>query len=135
MNLIPDWTDKTVLIVEDDPITRIFFEKTLRNVAQLILVKNGDDAIEMIKNDPTIDLILMDMKMPVKTGFEATKEIKSMRPGLPVIAESALAFPQDKRKAREAGCDDFITKPIEVEDLFDKMFKFLGNPENKTVPG
>ena len=135
MNRIPNWTDKTVLIVEDDPITRIFFAKTLRNIAHLILVKNGHDAIEMIKKDPSIDLILMDMKMPVKSGFEATIEIKNIRPELPVIAETALAFPQDKRKAKEAGCDDFIAKPIEVEDLFDKMVKFLGHSENRAVLG
>lgn len=135
MNSNPNWTDKTVLIVEDDPITRIFFAKTLKNIAQLIFVKNGHDAIEMTKTNPSIDLILMDMKMPVKTGFEATKEIKNIRPGLPVIAETALTFPQDKRKAKEAGCDDFIAKPIEVEDLFDKMFKFLGHPENRAILG
>ena len=135
MNRIPHWTDKTVLIVEDDPITRIFFEKTLRNIAQLIFVKNGDDAVDKIKNDPSVDLILMDMKMPVKTGFEASKEIKSIRPGVPIIAETALAYPQDKRKAKEAGCDDFIAKPIEVEVLFDKMVKFLGPSGNKIVLG
>ena len=126
MNRTSDWKDKTVLVVEDEPITRIFFAKTLKNITQLVFVKNGDDAIEMIKKNPNIDLVLMDLKMPVKTGFEATKEIKNIRPQLPVIAETALAFPQDKRKAKEAGCDDFITKPIEIEDLFDKMVKFLG---------
>lgn len=126
MNYNPDWKDKTVLIVEDDFITRIFLEKTLRNITKLIFVNNGNDAINMVKTDPSIDLILMDLKMPVKTGFEATTEIKSIRPGLPVIAETALAFSQDRRKAKAAGCDDFISKPIEVEILFDKMVKFLG---------
>jgi|GEM_PF-1567363 len=133
MNRTSDWKDKTVLVVEDEPITRIFFAKTLKNITQLVFVKNGDDAIEMIKKNPNIDLVLMDLKMPVKTGFEATKEIKNIRPQLPVIAETALAFPQDKRKAKEAGCDDFITKPIEIEDLFDKMVKFLGPMENGAV--
>jgi CheY-like chemotaxis protein len=127
--------DKTILIVEDDPITRIFLEKTLRKIVQLIFVKNGNDAVDKIKKDPSVDLILMDMKMPVKTGYEATKEIKSIRPGLPVIAETALAFPQDKKKAKAAGCDDFIAKPIEVEVLFDKMNKFLGHSENTAIPG
>lgn len=135
MTYNPNWKNKTVLIVEDDPVTRIFLEKTLRNITQLIIVKNGSDAVDMVKSDPTVDLILMDLKMPVKTGFEATEEIKSIRPELPIIAETALAFPQDKRKAKEAGCDDFIAKPIEVDILFDKMLKFLGGSKNRPALG
>ena len=122
----PDWSDKTILIVEDDPISRIYLERTLKSITKLVFVKNGYDAVETVKNDPTIDLILMDLKMPVKTGFEATEEIKMIRPGLPVIAQTALAFPQDKKKAKKAGCDDFITKPINLEMLMTKLMKFLG---------
>ncbi|MBE0650015.1 MAG: response regulator [Bacteroidales bacterium] len=126
MNQSPDWSDKTILIVEDDLIARIFYEKTLKDLTQLIFVKNGLDAVETVKTDPSVDLVLMDLKMPVKTGFEATVEIKSIRPSLPVIAQTALAYPQDKKKAKEAGCDDFISKPIEIEILFDTLTRFLG---------
>ncbi len=126
MNQNPDWSDKTILIVEDDLIARIYLEKTLRDLAQLIFVKNGKDAVETVKADPSVNLVLMDMKMPVKTGFEATAEIKDIRPELPVIAQTALAFPQDKKRAREAGCDDFISKPIEVDILFEKLTRFFG---------
>ena len=126
MNQNPDWSDKTILIVEDDLIARIYLEKTLRDLAQLIFVKNGKDAVETVKADPSVNLVLMDMKMPVKTGFEATAEIIDIRPELPVIAQTALAFPQDKKRAREAGCDDFISKPIEVDILFEKLTRFFG---------
>ncbi len=126
MNQCPDWSDKTILIVEDDPISCIYFERTLKNITQLIFVKNGNDAVEAVKNDPAIDLILMDLKMPVKTGFEATEEIKMIRPGLPVIAQTALVFPQDKKRAKKVGCDDFIPKPIEIEVLMEKLAKYLG---------
>ena len=125
MNQVTDWSDKTILIVEDDPISRIYFERTLRGITKLVFVKNGYDAVETVKNDPSVDLILMDLKMPVKTGFEATEEIKSIRPGLPVIAQTALAFLSDKKKAKQAGCDDFIPKPIDIEVLMEKLMKYL----------
>lgn len=126
MNQGTDWSDKTILIVEDDPISRIYFERTLKDITQLVFVKNGYDAVETVKSDPSIDLILMDLKMPVKTGFEATAEIKSIRPGLPVIAQTALAFPSDRKKAKQAGCDDFIAKPIDFDVLMKKLVKYLG---------
>lgn len=129
------WPNKTILVVDDDPISRMYIEKILRNITKLIVVKNGVDAVEMIKKDPHVDLVLMDLKMPVKTGFEATKEIKSLRPGLPVIAETALAFPQDRKKAKAAGCDDFIPKPIDTEALLSKMVKFLGKINSEPALG
>lgn len=125
------WPDKTVLVVDDDPVSRIYLGKMLRNISKLIIVKDGADAVELIKTDAEIDLVLMDLKMPVKTGFEATKEIKTMRPDLPVIAQTALAFPQDRRKAKAAGCDDFVPKPIEAEELLGKMVKFLGSSNSR----
>ncbi len=79
----------------------------------------------MVKAHPGIQIILMDLKMAVMDGFEATKLIKKMRPGLPRIAQSAYAFSDDRDKAKKAGFDDFICKPIERELLLSMINKQL----------
>ena len=71
-----------------------------------------------------ISLVLMDLKMPVMDGFEATKEIKLFRPDLPVIAITAYALSGDENRALEAGCDDYIAKPFEREILLYKLKKY-----------
>jgi len=72
-------------------------------------------------------MVLMDIKMPVMNGFEATRLIKKQRPELPVIAQSAFTSKEEREKARDAGCDSFITKPISKSALFDLLHKLL-NP-------
>ena len=67
----------------------------------------------------------MDIKMPIMNGFDATKLIKQQRPDLPVIAQSAFTSKEDKEKAKAAGCDNFITKPINKNELLDMMNKLL----------
>lgn len=79
----------------------------------------------MVANRPDIDLVLMDLKMPVMDGFKASTEIKRIRPNLPVIAQTAYAFAADKLKATEAGCDDYIAKPINRTELLQMIGKYL----------
>ena len=72
-----------------------------------------------------IELVLMDLKLPGIDGFEVTKQMKAIRPNIPIIAQTAYAFASDRLKALEAGCDDFISKPIEVRVLLDLIGKYL----------
>ena len=81
--------------------------------------------MELVEHHPEINLVLMDIKMPVMNGFEATKLIKQQHPDLPVIAQSAFTSKEDKQKAQEAGCDAFITKPINKAKLLNLITELL----------
>ncbi len=83
----------------------------------ILYARNGKEAVDICKKDSNIDLILMDLKMPIMNGFEATKRIKKFRPNLPIVAQTAYTINEDKNKATSAGCDDFISKPISEEKL------------------
>jgi CheY-like chemotaxis protein len=84
---------------------------------ELIRAKNGKEAVEIAKSNKDIDIILMDIKMPEKDGYTATSEIKKFRPNLPIIAQTAYAMEGDEEKAFQAGCDDYIAKPISPDKL------------------
>ena len=81
--------------------------------------------VEMCKENAEIDFVLMDMKMPIMNGFEATKLIKEFHPNLPIIAQTAYSTRDEKEQAFSAGCDDFISKPISEETLTKIMNKYL----------
>ncbi|MEI7982712.1 MAG: response regulator, partial [Bacteroidota bacterium] len=87
------------------------------------LANNGKEALEHWQSAP-FDAILMDVDMPEMNGYEATREIKTFAPTLPVIALTAYAQSGDKKKALDAGCDDYLTKPVSKELLMDKIKKF-----------
>ena len=87
--------------------------------------KHGKEAVEMCKEKTEIDFVLMDMKMPIMTGFEATKIIKDFRPELPIVAQTAYSTKDEKEQAFSAGCDDFISKPISEEILNEVIYKYL----------
>lgn len=117
---------KTILIVEDEHSNYFFLEIMFNkmNIAPIIAL-NGQEAIDICRENHDIDLVLMDLKMPVLNGFEATRVIKEMRPGLPIIAQTAYALSSDKHRAFEAGCDDYLTKPIRKQDLMAVLAKYL----------
>ena len=110
----------TILIAEDDEMCRLLLQKSLtcENITILYAV-NGKEAVELVKCHQEITLVLMDIKMPVMNGYEATRLIKQLRPDLPVIAQSAFTSKKDREKAIEAGCDSFITKPIYKSELLE----------------
>ena len=116
----------TILIVEDEEVNYLYIETLLENETalkcEIFHAKNGQEAVEMCKNNPEIDFALMDLKMPVMNGFEATKLIKAFRPDLPIVAQTAYSTKEDREKAKSAGCDDFISKPIS-EETFNEMIK------------
>jgi PAS domain S-box-containing protein len=117
---------KTILIAEDDTsnydFLRIFL--TRMNI-RVLWAKDGHEAINLCETDSSIDLVFMDIKMPVINGFEATRKIKSTRPGLPVIAQTAYAMSPDRVEAVKSGCDDYMSKPIKIKQLTDILEKYL----------
>ncbi|MDP5229789.1 MAG: ATP-binding protein [Cellulophaga sp.] len=107
------------LIVDDDEISRYLLGKTLGKVSKKILnAENGLEAIQICHNNPDIDLILMDIKMPVMNGYDATKEIRKFNKKSFIIAQTAFTFEGTKEKAIEAGCNDYMSKPINQAELF-----------------
>ncbi len=102
-----------LLVVEDDEVSSELLETIFIDTFQKItFVENGIEAIELCKKNPEIDLVLMDIKMPGMNGYEATREIRKFDKDLIIIAQTAYAMFGDKEKAIEAGCNDYISKPI-----------------------
>ena len=116
-----NWKDKTILIAEDEDINYFYLSELLESTKiKLIHAKNGKEALEKVTSENTIDLILMDIRMPVMNGYEATKEIKKIK-SIPIVAQTAFAFTEDKTKALNAGCDDYLAKPITRQSLYDVL--------------
>jgi len=121
-----DWSKYTVLIVEDDIINFKVIEAMLRNTKiKVIHADNGVMAIDHVRLFPQIDIVLMDVHLPEMSGLEATGKIKTINMTLPVIAQTANAMSEDKDKCLEAGCIDYISKPIDMGELISKISKYL----------
>lgn len=117
---------KTILIVEDEDINfQVLKEMLSRLNAKVLFAKNGQEAIDLCRNNAQIDMILMDIKMPVMDGYDATRIIKGFRPDIPILAQTAYATETDTRKILESGFNDKITKPINKEILRDIINKHL----------
>jgi len=113
---------KTILVAEDDDLNFMLMKELLSDLnINIIRAINGLEAVEICKTNTHIDLVLMDIKMPLMDGYEATKQIKSFMPNLPIIAQTAYFTDLDKSKALACGCIDFISKPIKRELLFSKI--------------
>ncbi|NTW23684.1 MAG: response regulator [Lentimicrobium sp.] len=120
------WIGKTILIVEDVESNYQFLAATLRRSgANLIWVKQGEEAIALVENGQKLDLVLMDVQLAGIDGYEVTKQIKLMRADLPVIAQTAFAMIGEKLKSQEAGCDDYLAKPIRPSLLLQTISKYL----------
>jgi len=120
------WSGKTILIAEDETVNYMFLEVLFEETgAVLIHAADGRLAIEAVKANPEINIVLMDIKMPNINGLEATRQIKTIRPQLPVIAQTAYAMQDDEYKALQAGCNDYISKPIDANKLIGLMKKYL----------
>ncbi|MBN2635774.1 MAG: PAS domain S-box protein [Prolixibacteraceae bacterium] len=118
--------DLTILIAEDDLVGQIYLSELLKGKCKKIyFAENGKEAVQLVSENPDINLVLMDIKMPVMDGYEATAKIKEINPKVVVIGQSAYAMTDDTSKAISAGCDDYITKPINAAMLFEKITKNL----------
>ncbi len=121
-----NWQDKIILIADDDLLSRKYFAKALQSTeVKLAFVKNGKEAFDYCCDHPHLDLVLMDIKMPVKDGIITTLAIKKKCPEIPIIIQTAYAFDYDKANAMASGADGFITKPIHREELFQLLDTFL----------
>ena len=115
-----------IIIAEDEELNMIFLERILQlNGYNVVKARNGSEAIAQLRSNPTASLVLMDLKMPVMNGIEATQQIKLINPSLPVVAQSAFVTTEDRLQAFEAGCDDFISKPVKKAELLEKIQHLL----------
>lgn len=113
-----EWSGKTILIAEDDESNYFLLNEVLkRTMVKIIWAKDGESAVQMVENDPSVDLVLMDIQMPGMSGYEATSLIKMKRPELPVIAQTAYAMSGEREKSIRAGCDGYISKPLKMNEL------------------
>jgi PAS domain S-box-containing protein len=119
-------SSKIILIAEDDELSSFLLQKNLKGENMtFLLAHNGLEAVGIVNSNPEIELVLMDIKMPVMNGLEATRQIKQIRPELPVIAQTAFTSIEERKKAQEAGCDRFITKPINKDELLNLVKELL----------
>lgn len=119
----------TILVAEDEFINYLFLDTLLKrnisNPIEILHAQNGMEAIEMCNTNTDIDLVLMDINMPVMNGFDATKTIKSLHPAIPVIAVTAYSTEADKELAFSYGFDEFLSKPIRKPELVALLQKHL----------
>jgi len=117
---------KTILVAEDEDINFIYIDELLKkHGVDIIHARNGQDAVDLFKENQKIDLVLMDIKMPIMDGYEATRIIKELNPSIPIIAQTAYALAGEKDKIIEAGCDDYLSKPIKPVSMFKLLTQFL----------
>lgn len=122
---IPDWKQKHVIIAEDEDSNFLLISAILRKTGINILrAFNGKEVLELLESKDNIDLVLMDIKMPVMDGLESTRRIKEMG-DLPVIAQTAYGSEMEENEFRKAGFADYITKPLRASLLLSAMKRFL----------
>ncbi len=120
------WPGKTILIAEDAETSVQYFSAALSHSELTILwAGNGFEAVELYKKNPQTDLILMDLDMPGMDGLDATRTIRSISKTIPIVAQTAHVLLADTIAGTEAGCDDFITKPISLAVLFSTIDQYL----------
>jgi CheY-like chemotaxis protein/anti-sigma regulatory factor (Ser/Thr protein kinase) len=121
-----NWRNKRVLIVEDEETNYLYLESALKmSEIKIVWVTNGSLALELFKAGETFDAVLMDIKMPVMNGFDATIEIKNIYPNQVIIAQTAYARAQDKLELQQAGFDEYLIKPTLPEDLLNALSKYM----------
>ncbi len=112
-----NWKEKAILVAEDEEINYLFLEEVLnRTGAKVVWAKNGQEAVDLFKSN-SIDLVLMDLKMPEMNGYEAMKYIKETKTGVAIIAQTAFAMSGEREEILEAGFDGYISKPIKIPQL------------------
>jgi len=120
-------SNATVLIAEDDYSSYLYLENLLSGKGLSFLhTTNGYDTVNTVRQNTSIDLILMDIKLPGLSGLEATEQIRDFNSSIPIIAQTAYAFAGDRDLAINAGCNDYISKPIKRNELLDILSKYLG---------
>ncbi|APS39592.1 LytS/YhcK type 5TM receptor domain-containing protein [Salegentibacter sp. T436] len=132
-NEITQLPNHKILIAEDDKLNYLILKKIVENmgVTNILHAENGLEAVEMVKKDTEISLVLMDIKMPKMSGEEAIQKIRIFNPTIPIIAQTAFAMPNDRDKFIEIGSNDYIPKPIDKNELKRLLKKYL--PAHSTI--
>ena len=121
-----EWSGKICLLVDDNKDVLLYLNRVLSDTGiKTLTARSGIEALEIIRNTPVIDVVLLDMQMPEMNGIEATKEIRKIRKDIPIIAQTAFIFEDDKDIILEAGCDACLIKPIRKDHLLTVMSSFL----------
>ena len=121
-----DWRKKVILIVEDEQNNFIYLSEIIRRTgADILEAHDGNKAVKLVKDNPAISVVLMDLMIPEMDGYAATRKIKKLRPNLPVIAQTAYTNAREKEKSLEAGCDGYISKPYNPPELLELINTFL----------
>lgn len=121
-----DWGSKKCLLIDDNKDVLIYLNRILVDTGiNVMLARSGPESLEIIKDNPDIDVVLLDMQMPEMNGIEVTREIRKIRNTLPIIAQTAFIFEDDKDIILEAGCDACLIKPIRKEHLLTVMSGFI----------
>ena len=114
-----DFGGVSILLAEDDNINKLLLRRALESAnAKVLLASNGAEALEIVEKNSAVKLVLMDIKMPVMDGLEATQLLKTKYPKIPIVAQTAYALPDERKRAIEAGCDAYLTKPINISILY-----------------
>lgn len=116
---------KTILIIEDADLNIDLLTQLLEEEYRLLVAKDGAAGVAMAEEHKP-DLVIMDIALPVMDGYEATRRIRAKLPDLPIIGLSSHAMSGDAEKARAAGCNDYLTKPIDEDLLLGTLHRFLG---------
>ena len=120
------WPSKTILIGEDELINYRLLDIILsKTKVNLIHGSDGEETLRLFKDNPHINLVLIDIKMPELDGCEVTREIRRLNSEIPIIAQTAYALEEEKNKSLEAGCNAYITKPINKRELLLLLDSFL----------
>jgi CheY-like chemotaxis protein len=115
-----------ILLVEDEPISLVLLTKLVnRYTSNVLTAVNGKEAIDVCRQNPDLDIILIDIKMPEIDGLEATKAIREFNGNVTIIAQTAYALVGDRELAMEAGCTDYITKPVNAKKLGEMIMRFV----------
>jgi len=115
-----------ILIAEDVESNFLYLKAVLSKLnAKIFWAKNGIEAVDICDRENSIDLVFMDLQMPEMNGYAATKILKGKYPQLTIVAQTAFAMSDDREKALDAGCDDYLAKPIKSKDLLNMVGKYL----------
>jgi PAS domain S-box-containing protein len=121
-----NWTGAGILIVEDDPVSHAFLKELFQHTgADLYHAADGLEAVNQFRKIKNIDLVIMDIRLPEMDGYEATRIIRSLNSNIPVIAQTAFAMSDDKEKMKQAGFDDYVSKPIDINQLLSMVHRWI----------
>lgn len=126
-----NWMDKTILIAEDEPANFFYIQEVLKKTnASVLKAQNGLEAVQVMQENEHVDLVIMDLKMPVMNGYDATKKIREFNKEVPIISQTAYAMNEEKENALKTGLNDYITKPIKPEKLLAILNKYINHMQS-----